>query len=176
MFELKDVLLILIGAVIGFGIDRIKGFLDRRLARKALLEELALNLRMIPQFRRYLESVLSASAQGHAPNMRAIHFARASYEANYSAVLPLLSQAERSSYHLIYDHLAICNEISDEAGRLLSETQSQEEFGRRLRVSATMFDSLLTTVDQLREQISQHLNGSPQDLLLSTTARRSEQT
>jgi len=53
MFELKDVFLILLGGVIGFGIDRIKTFLDRRQARKQLHEELALNLRRMPHFRTY---------------------------------------------------------------------------------------------------------------------------
>jgi hypothetical protein len=166
VFALKDILLILVGAAIGFGIDRIKAILDRRLARRQLEEELALNLRMLPHFRRYLERAYEASRQGHAPNMRALHFARASYEANYPVVLPLLSQSERSSYHLIYDHLAICNEISDEAGHLISTTATQEEFNRRLRICAGMFESLFTTVDRLREQMSAHLSGTPQDLLL----------
>jgi hypothetical protein len=171
VFALKDILLIVVGAAIGFGIDRIKAILDRRLARRQLEEELALNLRMLPHFRRYLERAYEASRQGHAPNMRALHFARASYDANYPVVLPLLSQAERSSYHLIYDHLAICNEISDEAGHLIPATATQEEFDRRLRVCAGMFESLFTTVDRLGEQMSAHLNGTPQDLLLPISSR-----
>src|SRR5437667_12428148 len=99
MFALRDILLIFLGAVLGFGVDRIKAVLDRRVARRQLREELALNLRMLPHFRRYLEHVIVASQRNQAPNMRAIHFASICYEANYAAVLPLLSQAERSSYH-----------------------------------------------------------------------------
>jgi len=176
MFALRDIFLILFGAVLGFGIDRIKSMLDRRVARRQLREELALNLRMLPYFRRYLENVMMASQRNQAPNMRAIHFATVCYEANYAAVLPLLSQAERSSYHIIYDHLAICNEISDEASELLSATVSQDEFGRQLRILASRLDSLLRTVDKLTEQISQHLAGTPQDVLLPGAPKRSRKT
>ena len=34
MFTLRDIFLILFGAVLGFGIDRIKSMLDRRIARR----------------------------------------------------------------------------------------------------------------------------------------------
>ena len=168
MFELKDLLLILLGAVIGFGIDRIKSFLDRRLARKQLIEELELNQRMITHFRRYLENTITALQQQAAPNMRAVHFARSSYDTNFATVMPLLSQAERSSYHLIYDHLAICNEASDDAPRLLAS--SREEFARRAAIAAGTFNSLLTTVDMVSEQISLHLKGTPRDVLLTKKA------
>jgi hypothetical protein len=166
MFELKDILLILVGAVIGFGIDRIKSSMDRRLARKQLHEELELNRRMIPHFRRYLMDTLHALANGFAPNLRAVHFARASYDANFSAVLPLLTQAERSSFHLIYEHLAICTEASDEASILLTTIDSKEEFKRRATIASGVFDSLLTTVDSVNEQIDLHLKGSPRDDLI----------
>ena len=166
MFVLRDILLILFGAALGFGVDRIKAMLDRRVARKQLREELALNLRMLPHFRRYLENTIAASERDQVPDVRAVHFANICYQANYAAVVPLLSQAERSSYHLIYDHLAICNETSDEASRLLSETVTQEEFGRRVRILASRLHSLLTTVDELTVQISQHLDGTPRDVLL----------
>jgi hypothetical protein len=164
MFSLRDIFLLFIGAAVGFGIDRFKGMLDRRLARKQIHEELALNLRMLPHFRRYLEAALAAAQRDQLPNMRAIRFARASYDANYSLVLPLLSQAERSSFHIIYDHLAICNEISDGASQLFSAPH--EEFNRRLRILSGMFHSLLTTVDKISEHISDHLKGRPRDALL----------
>jgi hypothetical protein len=172
MFALRDILLILFGTVFGFGVDRMKAILDRRVARKQLREELVLNLRLLPFFRRYLENTIAASQRHQMPNMRAIHFANICYQANYAAILPLLSQAERSSYHIIYDHLAICNEISGEASRLFSETVTQEEFGRRIRIVASRFNSLLTTVDKLTEQISQHLDGTPRDVLLPAAPQR----
>ena len=143
MFTLKDVLLLLAGAIVGFGVDRIKALRDRRIARKQLRQELSLNLRMLPHFRRFAEDALAASQRHEAPNMRAIHFARVCYEANIPPCFPCSAKKSEVPYHIIYDHLAICNEISDEASRLLTATLSQEEFDRRLRVSAWMFDSLL---------------------------------
>jgi hypothetical protein len=88
----------------------------------------------------------------------------------------MLSQAERSSYHIVFDHLAICNEISDEASALLSATVSQDEFGRRLRILTSRFTSLLATVDKLKDQISQDIAGSPHDVLLLAGPNHSRKT
>jgi hypothetical protein len=166
MFEFKDIVLLIFGAAIGFGIDRIKSLLDLRKARRQLFEELQLNLRMLPSFRDYLDRAIDGLKNYHAPNMRALHFSRAAYDANYSSVLPLLTQAERSSYHIIYEHLSLCNEISDAAARILLETGSKEEFSRQSRIYSQIYQSLLVTVGKTKEHIEEHLQGRPRDAFL----------
>lgn len=164
---MSDVLLLLLGAivggVVGFGVERIQTRLDRRTFKRQLHEELNTNLHMLPFLRQHLTQSLETSQLGGSPNMRAVHFCTACYDVHFSTVLPILSSTDQVSLQVIYEYLRICNEITDAYGSVLFATSTREEHERLLRVYAGTLQSAIGMTEDTERHIRAHLAGKPTD-------------
>lgn len=153
--------LLLLGAAIGFGIDRFKAFLNRRTFKRQLTEELIANLGMLPFLRRHLIDSVAMAQQGGSPNMRAVHFCTVCYDAHFSALLPILSSSEQISIQFIYEYLRTCNEITDAYSQLVFTTSDQAEYSRLLRLYGGTLASLIKLTESTEDHIRRHLAGTP---------------
>lgn len=163
--RVTEILLILFGAIVGFGVERIKTLFDRRTYKRQLQEELATNLRMLPFFRQHVTEALAAAKLGHSPNMRAVHFCTACYDAHFSTVLPILTSAEQISFQIIYEYLRICNETTDALSTVVFSTSDQQEYSRQLRLYSGKLQAVSTMTQDTEKHIRQHLQGSPTNFL-----------
>jgi hypothetical protein len=150
-----------VGGVIGFGVERIKTRLDRRTLKQELREELTINLHMLPFLRKHLSESLRTAQFGGSPNMRAVHFCTACYDAHFSTVLPILSSAEKVSLQMIYEYLRICNEITDAYSRIVFAASIKEEHERLLRIFAGTLQSAIGMTEKTERYICDHLAGRP---------------
>jgi hypothetical protein len=164
---MHEVLLLLLGAVVGgvvgFGVERIKTRFDRRTFKHQLLGELTTNLHMLPFMRKHLTESLRTAQIGGSPNMRAVHFCTACYDAHFSTVLPILSPAEQVSLQMIYENLRICNEITDTYSRIVFAVSTKEEHERLLRIYAGTLQSAIGMTEKTEQYIRDHMNGQPTD-------------
>lgn len=156
----------LVGGVVGFGIERIKTRLDRRTLKHQLLGELTTNLQMLPFLRKHLAESLRTAQMGGSPNMRAVHFCVACYDAHFSTVLPILSQTEQISLQIIYENLRICNEITDAYSRIVFDVSTKVEHERLLRIYAGTLQSAIGLTEKTEEHIRNHIDGEPTDFFL----------
>ena len=163
--HMTEVLLILFGAVVGFGVERIKTLFDRRTYKRQLHEELASNLRMLPFVRQHVTEALAVAQLGHSPNMRAVHFCMACYDAHFSTVLPILTSEEQISFQIIYEYLRICNETTDAFSAIVFSTSEQEEYSRLLRLYSGKLQSVVKMTEDTEKHIRQHLQGKPTNFL-----------
>jgi len=164
-FNISDILILLLGAAVGFGAERIKIILDRRTFKNQLLAELKANLSMLPLFKKYVADTIKAMQAGGAPNMRTIHFSTACYETYFPSVLQILSTREQISFHFVYDSLRICNETSDEISTVVFSVNEKQEFNRQLRLYSGKLESILDIITQTETNIRDHLAGNPRDFL-----------
>jgi len=167
---MREILLLLLGAVIGgvvgFGVERIKTRLDRRTFKRQLLLELTTNLHMLPFLREHLTESLRTAQIGGSPNMRAVHFCTACYDTHFSTVLPILSPAEQVSLQIIYENLRICNEITDAYSRIVFAVSTKEEHERLLRIYAGTLRSAIEMTEKTEQHIRDHVQGRPTNFFL----------
>lgn len=158
---LRDLLLILVGAVIALGAESIKAFFHLRSLKKSLKNELEVNLQMLPHFRDFIHSALVGLELGGFPNVRPIRFIRTAYDSHYSLIAPSLKHNESISYQLIYDYLRICDETCDRFADVLYTCTDEQESKRQIKLYKSKLPYILKIADQLDGYIQRHLKGDP---------------
>lgn len=166
----------LCGVIIGFALNAWRDYWkEKKRIQKTLnqiREELRANLQMLPWKCKTLREIVDNLKAGKALPGEGVRFIRNFYAEHFAAMCPYLSEMERNSIHVIYEHLRVVDETISSYDSELSSlipTAAGSASGQPMLASFShtyrpKMEDLLKALSVTENLIRKHLDGKPEDV------------
>lgn len=147
---MEEALWSLLGIIVGFSLSElsvcIKSFRKEKLARKALLMEIDLMLRMIPDKYEVLEQALSCYSDGKVLQTKSVKFPRNVYEKVIKELPEVLKDSERGCFHVLYETTRVIDESMDVMEDRFSTISSNHSVEQAQEATIAQIEDLLNAL------------------------------
>ena len=140
-----------LGVLLGFGLGElsriIREWRQRRRLKAALLDELDMNLHLIPQKEDNLQNMIKALRNKTLLPGKSVHSASTVFRTHIGEIGAHLEPIYRDNLHVIYEHLRVNDEFMD---------QFEQEFkrDRQLKIMENPWDAYVTFLSDLLDSLN----------------------
>ncbi len=163
--DVSGLLGILAGFLLGEGSRLIRAHCSRKKAVKAIMDELSLNMRMLPQRMDVLRQMKEWMQEKKILPGTGVLFSSKAYGEVFSQAFPRLKAVERDNLHVIYSYLSNTNEFmfafEENVKRDLKEWPGEEEVWR---VYSQWINEFMESLEKATELTKGLQEGKPTDV------------